>query len=303
MGRKPVHSMNLLASVVEDGRTYKEVAAELGVTRSTVERRIKGLLRRLHQCNALGPMRADWLNSLTAIRQERQIIMAAARAYDEDQLPRRCSVVLDAEEVAAGARRLRACCRSANRDIALIYTLLCTGLKTMELARLEVGDYLDEQGNVRRRSMLRAAAAANGLERPLFFDSAKAVESIDTYLEERIRRRLGVGVPDRFRGLDPTSRLFLTEEGNPFKVKRRSATDPRLTSKYLQGTLRLAFARAGWVGLTAHQIRRQVALAMERHGADRTQLQELLGLRSSRQVQRLTSLPPVPLEAIARELV
>jgi integrase len=303
MGRIPVHSMNLLASVVEDGRTYKDVAADLGVSRSTVERRIKGLLRRLHQSQALRSVRADYLDNLSAIRQERETIMAAARAYDEDKLPPPCCVVLDAKEVAAGARRLRASCRSANRDIALIYTLLCTGLKTMELARLEVGDYLDEQGDVRRRSMLRADAAANGIERPLFFGSAKAVESIDNYLEERIRRRLGVGVPNRFRGLDPTSRLFLTEEGNPFRVMPRSATDPRLTSKYLQATLRLAFARAGWIGMTAQQVRRQVALAMERHGADRAQLQELLGLRSSRQVHRLTSLPPVPLEEIARELV
>ncbi|MDP3615037.1 MAG: hypothetical protein Q8R98_24615, partial [Rubrivivax sp.] len=167
--------MGLLISVVEGGRSYKEVASDLGVARSTVERRIKGLLRRLQQAGALGSIRVDWLDSLVAIRRERETIMAAARAHDVGAPPQPCRVVLDADEVAAGASRLRSCCRSANRDIALIYTLLCTGLKTMELALLEVGDYLDENGNVRRVSTLRGEVAASGIARPLYFNSTRAV--------------------------------------------------------------------------------------------------------------------------------
>jgi integrase len=303
MGRLPEESLSLLISVVEGGRSYREVASDLGVASSTVERRIKGLLRRLQQAGALCPIRVDWLDSLVAIRSEREIIMAAARAHDERAPPPACNFVLDAEEVAAGASRLRACSRSANRDIALIYTLLCTGLKTMELALLEVRDYLDEHGEAKRVSTMRAEAAASGIERPLFFNSTRAVASIDIYLEERIRRRLGIGEPGRFRGLDPNSRLFLTEAGRPFLITRRSRTDSRLTSKYLQATLRLAFARAGWVGMTAQQARRQVALSLDRQGADRAQLQELLGLRSPRQVRRLLRQPPMPLEVISHEIV
>ena len=166
MGRLPEESLSLLISVVEGGRSYREVASDLGVASSTVERRIKGLLRRLQQAGALCPIRVDWLDSLVAIRSEREIIMAAARAHDERAPPPACNFVLDAEEVAAGASRLRACSRSANRDIALIYTLLCTGLKTMELALLEVRDYLDEHGEVKRVSTMRAEAAASGIERP-----------------------------------------------------------------------------------------------------------------------------------------
>ena len=84
MGRIPVHSMNLLASVVEDGRTYKEVAADLGVSRSTVERRIKGLLRRLHQSQALGSMRADYLDSLPAGIHPRHGAVAIANPIEGD---------------------------------------------------------------------------------------------------------------------------------------------------------------------------------------------------------------------------
>jgi hypothetical protein len=106
--------LSLLISVVEGGRSYKEVAADLGVARSTVERRIKGLLRRLQQAGALGSIRVDWLDSLVAIRRERETIMAAARAHDVGAPPPPCRVVLDADEVAAGASRLRSCARPAH---------------------------------------------------------------------------------------------------------------------------------------------------------------------------------------------
>ena len=302
MGRTPAPALDLLVSVVEDGRSYAQVACDLGLARSTVERRIKGLLRRMHSAGALA-LRVQGLDSLVAIRRERQTIMAAARAWDEcPPVPAR-QVLLDADEVAAGASRLRARGPNARRDIALIYTLLCTGLKTLELPRLQVGDSLDEGGAVRKTSNLRPEAAANGVERPLFFNSTRAVASIDAYLDERIRRRLGTGEPSRYRGLDPVSRLFLTESGEAFRVDRRSTNDARPTCKPLQATLRQAFARAGWVGMTAQQARRQVALSLDRQGADRAQLQELLGLRSTRQVRRLIRLPRLPLEVISREIV
>ena len=86
MGRLPLDSLSLLISVVEGGRSYKEVASDLGVARSTVERRIKGQLRRLQQAGALGSIRVDWLDSLVAIRRERETIMAAAGKQAEEIL-------------------------------------------------------------------------------------------------------------------------------------------------------------------------------------------------------------------------
>ena len=82
MGRLPLDSLSLLISVVEGGRSYKEVASDRGVARPTVERRSKCLPRRLQQAGALGSIRVDWRDSLVAIRRERATIMAAARAHD-----------------------------------------------------------------------------------------------------------------------------------------------------------------------------------------------------------------------------
>lgn len=281
-------TLTLLQNVLEGGCSYRAAAATLGLARSTVERRIKSLVRGLHGAGALEGLRPEWTDSLAAMRRESARILGAARACS----PRRAArpaVVLDADEIARGVQRLRSRGGNGIRDAALVCTLLCTGLKPVELARLEVRDYLLDDGEVRTFSTLRAEAAVNGVARPLLFASQRAVQSIDAYLEERVRRGFGVAQAATYRGLDPASRLFLTASGRPFLPAPRSPGDPRQACKRLQATLREAFARAGWAGMTAQQVRRRVAQALARQGADDEQLQLLLGLRSRKSVRRLAA--------------
>ncbi len=281
-----------LVQAVLDGRlNYRSAASELGVVRSTVERRVKGLVRRLFAAGQLGSFREEWIDDVATLRRERETIMAAARAFNGSAGERRADMPAQTE-LAAAARRLRDKGGDGYRDAALICVLFATGVKTIELARLEVGDYLAEDGSVRAVSTLRASAAVNGVERPLHFSSELVVESLDAYLAERARRGHGLADPGRYRDLDPHSRLFLTDSGQPFLIKARSPSDPRLACKYLQATLRQAFARAGWPGMTANRLRRHVAIAMNRRGANRGEVQQLLGLRAKRSVKRLTTALP-----------
>ncbi|WP_164886938.1 MULTISPECIES: site-specific integrase [Piscinibacter] len=280
--------LSLAEAVLGRQLTYREAASQLGVVRSTVERRVKGLVRRLNQAGLLGDFRAEWINDLATLRRERATIMAAAKEF-RSPLPGKRAAVPDQRKLAEAAARLRVKSGAGDRDAALVWTLFTTGLKTIELARLEVRDYLLADGSTRTVSTLRPEAAVNGAARPLLFTSQLAVESIDAYLDARVHRMQGLGELGRYRGLDPNSRLFLTESGGPFLITPRSPSDPRPTCKYLQATLRQVFARAGWAGMTAQQLRRHVALAMSRKGADRDQVQQLLGLRSRRSVKRLTS--------------
>ena len=98
----------------------------------------------------------------------------------------------------------------------------------MEIARLEVRDYLTEAGAVREESVLPAAAAINGQARPLLFASARLVSALDAYLEQR--RRHGHGTTPccaAYRGLDPESRLFLCATGAPLTIKAVTAEGVR----------------------------------------------------------------------------
>lgn len=285
--------LSLAVAVLDRQLTYRAAAEQLGVVRSTVERRLKGLVRQLFEAGLLGEFRAEWIDDLPTLRRERATIMAAARQFKRP-LPDKRAAVPDQRELAVAAARLKAKTGSGDRDVALVWTLFTTGLKTIELARLEVRDYLLADGSTRTVSTLRPEAAVNGVARPLLFTSQLAVESIDAYLAARVHRKQGLGELGRYRGLDPNSRLFLTESGGPFLITPRSPSDPRPACKYLQTTLRQVFARAGWAGMTAQQLRRHVALALSRKGADREQVQQLLGLRSRRSVKRLTSTVDVP---------
>jgi hypothetical protein len=125
------------------------------------------------------------------------------------------------QELDLAINKIRQTSNCRIRDIALLLVLFSTAAKPLEIARLEVRDYLNEDGSIREESTMRPEAAIGGAARPLFFASAKANAAIDAYLRERTRHRQGVHPSRKYRGLDPMSKLFLTDEGNamPIKIK------------------------------------------------------------------------------------
>ena len=108
------------------------------------------------------------------------------------------------------------------RDTALILTLYGTAMSVTELATITVGDYLDAKGNVRVTSAVRIDVAHNGEERPLFWSNKRVVAALDSYLVWRVERKHGVTVKKgAYRGLDPESALFLTEDGGAYALTKR----------------------------------------------------------------------------------
>jgi integrase len=298
----------MLTSVLRDGATYREAGAPYGLGRSTVERTIKALVLQVAREQGIPAVDEDALISLTRLRQFREPVLQAVRDYTPSTTrPKRTH--LGPEEIASGASRVRKRSENPHRDVALIFVLFCTGAKPIEIARLQVRDYLNRDGSVRARSEIRPEAAVNGRGRPLFFTSSRSCAAIDAYLAERARRQLGVVAASvasdavRYRGLDPLSALFLTETGNHFEVTGRGPDDRRPTCRLMIATLRLIFKRAGWTGVTSQSARRVVARRLTDQGADGAQVGELLGLSSTRAVRRLLGDQRRPLETLARELV
>ena len=298
----------MLANVLQEGATYREAGAPFGLGRSTVERSIKGLVHQVARERGIPEVDEDALSSLPRLRQYREPVLRAVADYTPSNgRPKRINS-LEPEEIAAGAGRVRQRSENANRDVALIFVLFCTGAKPLEMARMEVRDYLNRDGSIRERSEMRPETAVNGRSRPLFFTSSRTCTAVDAYLVERSRRRLGVVGPsaagrDLFRGLDPLSPLFLTEAGGRFEVTGRGPEDPRTTCRLMIATLRAIFKRAGWTGVTSQSARHVVARRLADKGADDAQVGEILGLSSSRAVRRLLGDERRPLETLARELV
>ena len=97
---------------VLNGETYDAVAARHGLTRTGVERRIKALALRLATRVGIAGLNPDGAAFVGRLRNHREAVLAALALVrsegDPESPPPRVVRVLSEEEIAAGARRLRA---------------------------------------------------------------------------------------------------------------------------------------------------------------------------------------------------
>lgn len=178
--------------------------------------------------------------------------------------------------------------RNPKRDAALLMILFSTAAKPLEIARLEVRDYLNADGSIRELSMIRSDIAISGKERPLYFGHAAVNTCIDTYLSERIAMRHGIWRESSYRGLAPTSKLFLRSDGEQMRVIEKATTAGK---QYLCNDILLAFKRifsfAPTVGTSALSARRTIAHKLGRRGVANRQIGVLLGVSEPAAVNRL----------------
>jgi hypothetical protein len=151
---------------------------------------------------------------------------------------------------------------------------------------------------------MRARAAINGEERPLFFASGKANDAIDAYLLERLQLGYGVKRSRKYRGFDPMSRLFLTDDGKAMPIKVRQAGNRRQhLCVAILAIYRKIFARVGMPGMSALSARRMIAHKLKQRGAGEGEIGKMLGLKEKESVRNLLPERHLPLAAMARELV
>lgn len=301
-------SIEMLKAVLE-GDTYQAIAKQSGLTRSAVEQRVKALARDLQTIVGVEGVGEVEVPTARQMRERRDGYLEALEHYRPQRRlgagKRSRTLTTEDMERAVAITRQSSSCR--NRDVALLLVLFSTAAKPLEIARLEVRDYLSEDGSVREESVLRADAAINGKARPLFFASASVVAAIDAYLEERTRRRQGTTTCAEYRGLDPQSRLFLTASGDAMPIKVRAIGNRQ---HHLCGVIhdiyRKVFARAGFSGVSTLCVRRTVAQRLAERGCDVDQVGSILGLTDRNSVRNLIQSRQESvrsLKAMLRELV
>ncbi|MDE2300528.1 MAG: site-specific integrase, partial [Burkholderiales bacterium] len=216
--RQTLQTIQMLREVI-DGDPYATVAQRWGLSRSAVDRRIKGLAVQLTQAVGVDGLQESSAAFVKRLRMHRDAILQALEHFDPAQVSsQREARVLKPDEVDLGARRVRSRSTRPLHDLALYYLPFATGLRPLEVARLTVGDYLLEDGSVRRESRVRADVAINGRDRPLFFSHRRLDEALGAYLDERLRAGHGLGAAEHWRGLDPHGPLFLGAEGEVYPI-------------------------------------------------------------------------------------
>lgn len=299
-----IRSVDMLRAVVQ-GRTYDSVAADFGVTRTAVERRVKSVAVQLTQAVGVDGLKAEGATFVRRLRLRREAIMAALERFEPQAATgERPARVLSPAEVAQGAMRIKGRSSRPWHDLSLYYLLFATGLRPLEVARLEVRDYLGEDGAVRRETVLRADVAINGKSRPLFFASSRLNDALAAYLRERQKLRHGLADAGSHRGLDPGSRLFLTAAGEPYPITPNGEPkQKRYVCRALLETYRKLFRYADIQGLCAQSARLTLMSRMYERGADEDQVGEILGIADRSAVRDQLPRPKPTLAALLDELV
>ena len=297
-------SIAMLRAVL-DGETYEAVALDHGVSRTAVERRIKQLAVQVAATAGIEGLNADGATFVRRLRLYRDAILGAIDWLSEiHPAPQRSVRILSDEEIAAGALRIRGRSQQPLEDLALYLVLLATAARPLEIARLEVRDYLQADGGVRHNSEFRAESTITGRSRPLFFRSKQLILALDAYLAERAASAGADADRDRYRGLDPNSRLFLSQSGDGFDIRPYGEEGQhRFRCRAIQETYRKLFRYAELKQVTALTVRHTVADRLYSRGADELQVGLLLGIaeRSSVRTQVPRRLPS--LDALTDDLV
>lgn len=201
--------------------------------------------------------------------------------------------------------------RNRERDVALLHVLFGTALMPTEIALLRVDDYLNQDGSVKQDWRVREEISYNRRERPLFWINKKVLASLDTYLEMRRVSGLGVMQSDAYRGLQPESNLFLTNNGHSMAMTKRVVNGkPSYACDVMTSLFRKLFSQAGIEGASATSGRRTFATKLYRRyqrgeagGGDLKHIQELLGHTSIKAVRKLVECDPANLGAIVAGII
>lgn len=187
--------------------------------------------------------------------------------------------------------------QSPERDVALLLVAYGTGLMPIELAKITIADYLNEDGSVRERSRVRAEIAFNGEERQLFWGSRRIQVALNAYLAERTRYGAGLGEEGQYRGLAPDSPIFLAVDGKSFTFTKR--VTPKGTVSYSCESLTQVYRRlhtqAGIASGSALAARKAFMVRLAENGIDARHIRKLLGVSSITPVRRVTDAVAVDL--------
>lgn len=263
------------------GASCDEVAKQYGVSKSAVSQRVRLLASTLQQIVGVVGVDEDASSTARLLREHGESYLEALDHFVPEAAVPPCEA--DHQAVTAHlqylVQKIQRHSRCVQRDTALLLTLFSTAAKPLEIAQLEVRDYLDAAGTIRDRATIRAQIAINRCERILHFRSNATNAAIDAYLSERVAHGLGTHPALTYRGLDPHSRLFLTRSGDAFQVKQVGIHSHHTVCKEIHEIYRRIFALGGHSGINTAMARRLAAYRLHVDGANAEEIGAALGVK------------------------
>lgn len=189
------------------------------------------------------------------------------------------------------------------RNAALLYTLFATALTPGEIGRLVIHDYCAADGKTRRKCLVRQEISYNGYSRALYWSNSKLVAAIDDYLAWRVENKVGLGTPDRYRGLDPHGPLFVNgRTGGAFAATTYTKDGVQRESAMVLSALFKKLLKQAGVEGSALSGRRTFAVLLARQGKDPALVREMMGLRNISDAKAIMAGDPVRMAKIVAKV-
>lgn len=287
---------------VLDGHTYADLAAREGVWPSALERRVRALDLALRNGVGVEGVPVGCAVSLYEMRKHKGSYLQAIERYAPSRVPRTSEYPVDAVTLERILHVAGTWSMSPLRDIAMVQVLFCTAIRPIEIALLEIADFLQRDGSVRTDSVVQPEIAFNGRERPLCFVQEDCNNAVLAYLAHRYERGFGVTSRRAYSGFNPRSKLFVAIDGASFKVRvTETAKSTHRACPAVNTLFTTLFARAGAHGVTALSARRTAAQNLRDKGYDYEVIGRVLGI-SRRSARALVRLKRPSLFAAVRDL-
>lgn len=274
-----MHSAAAMLQAVAAGQSCERVATTHGVVKSTVSQRVRNLAFELQRIVGVVGIDEEECPTARLIREHRDGYLEALGHYVPAAALFQTTDTLSEDRLHACLVKVRQRSRSPLRDEALLRLLFSTAAKPLEIARLQVGDYLNAHGDTHASTCAHPSDASAPHSHSLSLACPRTRQAIDTYLVERIERGWGTHTSPTYRGLDPASPLFLSRTGQPMRLTAL-AGGRYLLCKEIHGIYRRLFAYGGLPGFHTSEARRMAATQMRANGATRREIGAALGLQS-----------------------
>ncbi len=180
--------------------------------------------------------------------------------------------------------------RNGLRNKAIVWMSFGSALRVTEIANLKVQDLVNKDGSLKDSYRLPAAYTKNSESRLAYMLEPDHQKALSDYLDWRIEKGRRISGKKEFKGLMPSSPLFLSRGSAGFTFRRKKyekKSDGRvveyLVCSSLQQLLSELIKKVGVEGGSSHSGRRTYATRLADRGVDIEYIKYLLGHKSRQQ--------------------
>jgi len=164
------------------------------------------------------------------------------------------------------------------RNVALIMGASYWGLTPYELSMLSIKDVMAESGELYRIWVIPRHVSFNGEDRECHTE-AHVILFFEVYIEWRLSNDWGTSNIPSYRGLDPESKLFLNDRGEPYKLSPRKAGTGDYQPRSMNEQLKRMIARTDLHGATPSSFRDSYVRGLYENGCSWKDLMFVTGIK------------------------